>query len=102
MYPPLGERSLAQLGIRPRSFCVYSFTPGNGGGNATQRGSGVAFRIVWYDVWPYPVTGHRRRPDEESSHWYVQTRDGVWHPMMQREPRTSLTDVWGALQGKVH
>jgi hypothetical protein len=62
----------------------------------------VAFRIVWYEGWPYPVTGHPRRADEESSHWYVQTRDGVWHPVMNREPRTSLTDVWGALEGKVH
>src|ERR1051326_478958 len=46
---------------------------------------GVTFRIVWYEGWPYPVTGHPRRADEESRHWHVQTRDGVWHPVMTRE-----------------
>ena len=62
----------------------------------------MAFRIVWYEGWPYPVTGHPRQPDEQSSHWYVQTRDGVWHPVMKRVARSSLTDAWGALEGRVH
>lgn len=60
----------------------------------------MAFRIVWHEGWPYPVTGHPRRPDEESSHWYVQTRDGAWHSVMRREPRASLADVWGELEGR--
>lgn len=61
----------------------------------------MAFRIVWYAGWPYPVTGQPTRHDEEAAHWYVQTRDGAWHPVAERQPGTSIEDVWEELEDKV-
>ena len=61
----------------------------------------MAFRIVWHEGWPYPVTGHPNRHDEEASHWYVQTRDGTWHPVARRAPGTGLDEVWEELQHTV-
>jgi hypothetical protein len=64
-----------------------------------ERGADVAFRILWHEGWPYPVTGHPSRHDEEASHWYVQTRDGSWHPVVRRVAGTALDDaVWEGLQ----
>lgn len=58
----------------------------------------MAFRILWHEGWPYPVTGHPARHDEDASHWYVQTRDGTWHSVVRRAPGTALDDVWGELE----
>ena len=61
----------------------------------------MAFRILWHEGWPYPVTGHPSRHDEDASHWYVQTRDGTWHPVVGRAPGTTLDDVWEGLEATV-
>jgi hypothetical protein len=61
----------------------------------------VAFRILWHEGWPHPVTGHPARHDQDASHWYVQTRDGMWHTVVRRAPGTTLDDVWGELEPTV-
>ena len=61
----------------------------------------MAFRILWHEGWPYPVTGHPTRHNEDASHWYVQTRDGTWHPVVRRPPGTTLDDVWAELEPAV-
>ena len=58
----------------------------------------MAFRILWHDGWPYPVTGHPFQYDTEEAHWFVQTRDGSWRRVVRREAGTSLDDVWEELE----
>lgn len=58
----------------------------------------MAFRILWHDGWPYPVTGHPFRPDAEEAHWFLQTRDGTWRPIVRREAGATINHVWDALE----
>jgi hypothetical protein len=58
----------------------------------------MAFRILWHDGWPYPVTGHPFQYDAEEVHWFVQTRDGSWRQVVRRQAGTSLDDVWEELE----
>jgi len=62
----------------------------------------MAFRILWHDGWPYPVTGHPFHYGVEESHWYVQTRDGTWRPIVRRDTGSSLEKVWYELEPVVH
>lgn len=58
----------------------------------------MAFRILWHDGWPYPVTGHPFQYDAEEAHWFVQTRDGSWRQVVRRQAGASLDDVWDELE----
>lgn len=58
----------------------------------------MTFRILWHDGWPYPVTGHPVGPDEEADSWFVQTREGAWHAVVERRRGVSLDEVWPELE----
>jgi len=54
----------------------------------------VAFRILWHDGWPYPVSGHPFGPHQHDDSWFIQTRDGVWHAVVRRRREVSLEEAW--------
>lgn len=62
---------------------------------------GRVFRTLWHEGWPYPVTAHPFSPAPAENYWYVQTRDGTWHAVADREPGTMLPDVWPQLESVV-
>lgn len=67
----------------------------------TAKATRVVCFEFWYEGWPYPVTAHPTRHDQEASDWYVQTRDGTWYPVCSRAAGTRLEDVWEELEAVV-
>jgi hypothetical protein len=54
----------------------------------------VAFRILWHEGWPYPVTGDPFGPEPHQGSWFIQTRDGIWHAVVRRRQGESLDGLW--------
>jgi hypothetical protein len=58
-------------------------------GNETQVTTDPTMRIVWFGGRPFPVSSHPSGPEDPGTHWYVQTEDGEWHPVVERRPSAS-------------
>lgn len=61
----------------------------------------VTMRIVWFNGRAYPVTAHPLGLHDRGTHWHVQTEDGAWHPIVEREPAARDSDAWPTIAAAI-
>ncbi len=58
-------------------------------------------RIVWFDGRAYPVSSHPRGVDDPGTQWHVQTTDGAWHAVRERQSGDGEGSAWSAVMESV-